>query len=93
MSETPFIIKGPDGKPVFLGAEDPQNPPVNPKPGEGSKMTCPVCRDQVDYLLGEDEGNGKMGCETCYRPNTQRRGKGGQYERPTRENEKDVFER
>ncbi len=62
-----FIVPGPDGKPVFLGREDPQNPPV--KPTEGTKMECPFCRGKFDYLVGEDTPDGgRMGCESCWKP-------------------------
>lgn len=61
-----FIIKGEDGKPVFIGKEDSNNPP--PKPRQGAKMECPQCHDQVDYLLGENTPDGgKQGCEKDYK--------------------------
>lgn len=66
-----FIVKDENGNPKFIGQEDPTNPPV--KPLEGSKMTCPVCNQDFDYLLGQDTPDGgRMGCEQDWRP-----GKGG----------------
>lgn len=64
MSDFP-IIQGPDGKPVFVGKEDPHNPPVEPQ--AGNKMECPVCHGEFDYLLGEDVNGGRVGCEKDYR--------------------------
>lgn len=63
-----LIIPGKDGKPQFVGQEDPNNPPTTP-PG-GSKMICPVCGGEFDYLLGEDMGGGRMGCEKDWLPPT-----------------------
>jgi protein-arginine kinase activator protein McsA len=60
----PFVILGTDGKPTFVGSEDKHNPPVTQKMNEQSKVTCPQCQAQVDYLLGDV----KQGCESCYRP-------------------------
>lgn len=60
-----IIIK--DGKPVFIGQEDPNNPPVTPV--KGTQMQCPVCSGMFDYLLGEDTSDGgKLGCEVCWKP-------------------------
>lgn len=57
-----------DGKPVFMGKEDPNNPPVRPV-GESSKMECPVCHGMFDYLVGENTTDGGVqGCESCYKP-------------------------
>ena len=56
-----FILK--DGKPVFIGKEDPSNPPVMPA-GESSKSECEQCHSMVDYLLGDKP---KV-CEACYDP-------------------------
>lgn len=64
---TNFVLK--DGVPVFIGKEDPTNPPV--KPPNGSKMECPVCHGMFDYLVGEDIGGGRMGCEDCWKPPVQ----------------------
>lgn len=62
-----FFIPGPDGKPVFLGKEDIANPPT--KKPEGSKMECPVCHGQFDFLVGENtHDGGVMGCELCWKP-------------------------
>jgi hypothetical protein len=62
-----FILPGKDGKPIFIGQEDPHNPPV--KKPSGSLMTCPVCGKEVDYLVGDDtEDGGKQGCESCWVP-------------------------
>lgn len=55
-----FIIKGPDGKPIFTGKEDPNN--TLAKPNKGSQIECPICHNMVDYLLG----NIRKGCEMCY---------------------------
>lgn len=64
----PYVIQGPDGKPVFTGKEDPHNPPVSPTVGEGSKIECPICHGQFDYLVGDDTPDGgKRGCETCWK--------------------------
>ena len=56
-----FFVKDKDGKPVFIGKEEPDSP--RPK-GESSKMECPQCHGMFDYLLGEI----RMGCEGCYDP-------------------------
>lgn len=57
-----LVAKDAEGKLRFLGAEDKNNPPVAPR--EGSKMQCPVCKNMVDYLLGDV----RQGCEACYDP-------------------------
>ena len=62
------VILGKDGKPVFIGQEDPHNPPVAPQ--QGSKMQCPVCSKEVDYLVGENANGGVQGCEGCWKPPT-----------------------
>lgn len=60
-----IIIK--DGVPQFIGKEDPTNPPVMPR--SGSKVECPLCHGQFDYLVGEDTPDGgKQGCESCWKP-------------------------
>jgi hypothetical protein len=64
-----FIVPGPDGKPIFIGKEDPKNPPraikkCNHGSDECSHMICPVCGNYVDYLLGTVS----QGCEACYDP-------------------------
>lgn len=63
--DTPLIVEQ-DGKKVFVGKEDPNNPPVRPM--EGSKMECPVCHKMVDYLVGENIHGGIQGCEMCWKP-------------------------
>lgn len=81
-----FVVQGKDGKPVFIGREDPKNPPVR-KP-EGSKMTCKICGHDVDYLVGEDTNDGgRQGCEACWKPSK----RGGNYVKETGETEKTVF--
>lgn len=56
-----------NGKPVFIGKEDPHNPPVSPR--KGTQMECPRCHSMVDYLVGEDtKDGGKQGCESCWKP-------------------------
>ncbi len=64
-----------DGKPVFIGREDPTNTPIR-LPAECvhgsvdcSHMECPVCHNYFDYLVGENTNDGgRMGCDGCYRP-------------------------
>lgn len=64
-----FVIPGSDGKPRFVGKEDPNNPQVKqPQPcNHGSDtcshMVCPKCQGYFDYLLGEGK---EQGCEDCY---------------------------
>ena len=58
-SDNLFVLDK-DGKPVFTGHEDTNNPPV--KPMEGAKIECPICHTMVDYLLG----NTRKGCEGCF---------------------------
>lgn len=70
--DTPLIVEQ-DGKKIFVGKEDPNNPPVRPM--EGSKMECPVCHKQFDYLVGEDRNGGRMGCESCWRPPVKQEGR------------------
>jgi protein-arginine kinase activator protein McsA len=53
-----LIVKDENGNPVFLGKEE-SRPEMRM---ELSKMTCPQCQTQVDYLLG----NVRQGCESCY---------------------------
>lgn len=66
-----------DGKPVFIGKEDPSNPPVKPA-GESSKMECEKCGSLVDYLLGDKP---KV-CEACYDPeNDKKDTRSGDYDR------------
>ena len=75
-----FVVPGKDGKPVFIGREDPSNPPVN-KP-HGAMMTCPICGKEVDYLVGDDtEDGGKQGCEACWKPSK----KGSHEEKQTKD--------
>jgi hypothetical protein len=70
----PFVILQ-DGKPVFIGKEDPANPPVQP-PDEKAFVECPICGTWVPYLVGEDtQDGGKKGCEADWVP------------RPKKENE------
>lgn len=34
-----------------------------------SGITCPVCKETVSYLVGEDtKDGGVMGCEACWKP-------------------------
>jgi hypothetical protein len=56
----PDIVLDKEGKPVFIGKEDPNNPPVTPS--HGNQMECPQCHNMVDYLLGDT----RQGCEACY---------------------------
>ncbi len=56
----PFVIPGEDGKPIFIGKEDPHN--VEIKKGASSQIECPNCHQMVDYLIGDT----KKGCESCY---------------------------
>jgi len=62
------ISVGPNGKPVFVGQDKPQENLL--KRQEGSKITCPVCGKDVDYLVGEtDTTTGEVqGCEACHKP-------------------------
>ena len=71
-----YITTGPDGKPMFIGKEDPHNTPLPLTPTECphgtescSHMQCSFCHNYVDYLVGEDTPDGgRRGCESCYRP-------------------------
>lgn len=72
MDINPFVRQGNDGKPIFIGKEDPNNPPNNPSAGS-SKIECQVCHKMVDYLVGENtQTGGVQGCEDCWKP-----GRGG----------------
>lgn len=73
-----------NGKKIFVGQEDPNNPPVRPM--EGSKMECKVCHKMVDYLVGEDGNGGVQGCESCWKPPTR------QERRPNEVTTKPVFD-
>lgn len=82
-----------NGVKVFIGQEDPSNPPIfvkNPMKrycskrheNENDQVYCTVCQEMIDdgkmqcqickrffeYLVGEDSGGGKQGCEGCYKP-------------------------
>lgn len=83
-----------NGVKVFIGKEDPTNPPVFVKSPhmrycakchaestndktecpvcftmfDDGKMECPMCRKFFDYLVGENVGGGKQGCESCWKP-------------------------
>jgi len=35
---------------------------------DNEPLTCPVCGKEVPYLLGEDGGTGRRGCELCWQP-------------------------
>lgn len=35
--------------------------------GDG-KMQCQICKRFFDYLVGENSGGGKQGCEACFKP-------------------------
>lgn len=62
-----LVGKDQNGKPIFLGVQDPSTPPVMPR--QSSNMECPVCHEFFDYLVGEDTPDGgRMGCEACWRP-------------------------
>lgn len=64
---TKDVIMSPDGKPVFFGKERQSSP----YKAEGSKMQCPVCTQEVDYLVGDNTPDGgRQGCESCWRPGT-----------------------
>lgn len=68
---SPFIVPGPDGKPVFIGKEQPA-PQVTAE--KGAQMQCPVCNQMFDYLVGDDTPDGgRRGCEGCYKPGKERR--------------------
>lgn len=41
---------------------------------EREQLLCPVCGIEVDYLLGDDLGDGRQGCEACWRPPTSKVG-------------------
>lgn len=70
---TKDIAMGPDGKPVFVGKEEP-SPKVEAT--KGAQMQCPVCRGWFDYLVGDDTNDGgKRGCEGCWKPSQ----RGGQH--------------
>jgi hypothetical protein len=60
------IVTDDKGQKVFIGRDDPNNPPVRPL--EGSKMQCPVCNNYFDYLVGDDINGGVRGCESCWKP-------------------------
>ena len=49
---------------------------------EEEKLICPICGNEVGYLVGDDtpEG-GKRGCEACWKPSP----KGGGHESRTEE--------
>lgn len=71
---SPFIIPGPDGKPVFIGKDQPN--PVQPQK-KGAQIQCPVCNGMFDYLVGEDTPDeGRRGCESCWRPPKNNHGQG-----------------
>lgn len=64
LNPAPVVLVGPDQKPVFTGHAT-QPPPF--KKMEDSKMECPICHKQVDYLVGVDtQDGGRQGCEECY---------------------------
>ena len=63
---TDHIVRGSDGKPVFIGRE--ARPPRYGKEG-ASSLSCPVCGKECDYLVGENSPDGgRQGCEGCWRP-------------------------
>lgn len=35
---------------------------------EKATIECPVCRRQVEFLLGDDVDGGRRGCEACWKP-------------------------
>ena len=39
---------------------------------DDTKMECQVCHHWFDYLVGENVGNGKQGCEGCWKAPTER---------------------
>lgn len=53
---------------------------INPNTGqvksvfnvERDPLLCPVCGIEVEYLVGDDIGDGRRGCEACWRPPTVR---------------------
>lgn len=45
---------------------------------QGSKMQCKVCGGWFDYLVGEDIGDGRQGCEKCWKPPSMKGGVHGQ---------------
>lgn len=79
---TKDVILGSDGKPMFIGKDQP-SPQV--KSEKGAQMQCPVCKGWFDYLIGEDINGGVRGCETCWKPPRKGEGNGGQTERPIEE--------
>lgn len=74
-----FIVKDELGTFKFLGVEDPKNPLVQKPPqcdhSDCSHMECPICHLYFDYLVGDDLGDGRRGCEGCWKPISR---KGGQ---------------
>lgn len=78
----PFVVPGTDGKPVFVGREDPNNRPTG-KPHSRNDIECPICNKMVEYLVGDDtKDGGRRGCEKCWKP-----GKGVQHEENQRTEE------
>ncbi len=73
----PFVTIGEDGKPKFIGKEDPSNKPFPPDLKPIGNMECPVCHGLFPYLVGEDTDGGRMGCEDCWRPPRQQTRKEG----------------
>ena len=66
----PDIVMGPDGKPVFLGREAPDNIPVVPK--NPFVRHCPKCGKESDNSqeicsCGNTFGDSKMQCPVCKR--------------------------
>lgn len=39
---------------------------------DDGKMECSNCRKFFDFLLGENTGDGKQGCEACWKPPTRK---------------------
>jgi hypothetical protein len=65
----PFVVLDKDGKPVFIGHDDLNNPPNPPDHGPALTEECPVCHNKVPYLVGENTSDGGvMGCESCWKP-------------------------
>lgn len=49
---------------------------INPNTGqiksvfnvEREPLLCPICGIEAEYLVGDDLGDGRRGCESCWRP-------------------------
>lgn len=70
-SNPPIFIRNPMKRYCYKGHENDNDKIFCTECSEeirDGKMQCKICKRFFDYLVGEDSGGGKQGCEACFKP-------------------------